>query len=160
MILSIRWVATATVAIALGMEPLVASAAMLENLPQTSASTISVMTNQPTPVLLAKSSKQKTKKSTKRRPRLNRRTKVRQTTAPINQSVVDAAAQLELEGRRAADECILNERADECNRLSTINNSLYNLCFQNPSQICSNHLTNLSTYEAYLHSIKALRTVS
>jgi hypothetical protein len=156
MIFSMKWIATATVAITLGIEPLAlsANAAMLERQTEPIASSVNTVAIEPAPVLLAESSRRKTKKSRKRP---NRKVKSKQSkVAPTSQSVIDTGSQLELDGRGAAYECIINGSQPHCRRFVEIKNSLMSLSLQNLGQGYSLYYSNLSSYEAYLHVSKGM----
>ena len=114
MVWSVRWMAIAAVALALGIEPLLLTtdAAISAELPVKSpAGMAEAMSLQQPSVLLAQ--------STTRRIRPNR--------------LRARARDLELQGRFAADGCITNEIQRSCNRLVAIESSLLNLCLASAS---------------------------
>ncbi|MBD2326012.1 hypothetical protein [Alkalinema sp. FACHB-956] len=145
----------ATVALSLEMFATSATASNL-NLQQQSSSSNSpstVLLSQERPVLLARNTKRKPKKSK------TKKSKSRPNNVVVSPEEASQYRQLEIDGWAAAEQCILYGDGAACNRLSNIYSTLQNLCSQKPSQICSNHYTNLSGHEAYLRTIKPMLEV-
>jgi hypothetical protein len=135
-----------TVALSLEMFATSATASNL-NLQQQSPSSNSpstVLLSQERPVLLARNTKRKTKKSK------TKKSKSRPNNVVVSPAEAYQYRQLEIEGWAAAEQCILYGDAGACTRLSNVYSTLMNLCSQKPSQVCSNHYTNLSSHEAHL----------
>ena len=142
MLYSGRWIATIAIAFAVGIEPLLLTReiAMSTESPILSPTgmTKSVIGLRQPLVLLALSKGRKNR---------------------VNQSALENAKNLELEGRIVADECIIQENQRSCDRLGIIESSLQNLCQSNTSvcyyyRIFMSNQGNLRVSKALLDSAR------
>jgi hypothetical protein len=147
-----RSIAAIAVVAVLSLETLVASAATQNPnfQPQSSSSNSGsrLISSQDSPVLLARSTKRKTKKSKLRRPK---KSKLRQSRPEASSSLISKYEDTYFQGRQAVYGCIVeqnrNSATKECREVVAIKSSLINWCYQD--SVACTYVDRLATDEIF-----------